>query len=216
MDKRPNNFFRLLMPWLVILVFMVTAWSLLNPGGSTQVAYDELYAILDDKQVTKLVVAPGDYVATVEGVYRENNRSIGFEANVPNTEKEVDALITKVEEVNAARQESGADKLTLTIRDTSGDGLWAAILMNIVPFVLMIGLGIFMFSRLSGNAGGNAKAFEFGNSRARLEKDQKTRFKDVAGADEEKEELAEIVEFLKNPRKYADMGARIPKGVRSR
>ena len=61
--------------------------------------------------------------------------------------------------------------------------------------------------------GGNAKAFEFGNSRAKLEKNQTTRFSDVAGADEEKEELKELVEFLKNPKKFAQMGARIPKGV---
>lgn len=211
MDKRPNNFFRLLMPWLVILVFMVTAWSLLNPGGNTNVAYDELYAILNDKNVTEVVIAPGEYVTSVEGVYTENNRNIGFNSDIPNTDQEVDSLISLIEEINDDRAANA--KIKVIVEDTSGDGMWAAILMNVIPLVLMIGLGVFMFTRLSGSAGGNAKAFEFGNSRARLEKDQKTRFKDVAGADEEKEELTEIVEFLKNPRKYADMGARIPKGV---
>jgi cell division protease FtsH len=71
----------------------------------------------------------------------------------------------------------------------------------------------FIFRNFSGAAGGNAKAFEFGNSRAKLEKNEKTRFTDVAGADEEKEELTELVDFLKNPKKFVDMGAKIPRGV---
>ena len=66
---------------------------------------------------------------------------------------------------------------------------------------------------IGGGGGANAKAFDFGNSRAKLEKDSKTRFTDVAGADEEKEELKELVDFLKNPKKFANMGAKIPRGV---
>jgi len=212
MDKRPNNFFRLLMPWLMILVVMAACWSLLTPSGTSNVAYDELYAILNDKDVTEVIIAPGEYVTSVEGVYlNENKRQVAFSSDIPNTESQMNDLIDKIEERNAGL--SSTAKIKLTIEDTSNDGLWAAVLMNVVPLLLMVGLGIFMFTRLNGNAGSNAKAFDFGNSRARLEKDQKTRFKDVAGADEEKEELKEIVEFLKNPRKFVDMGARIPKGV---
>lgn len=211
MDKKPNNFFRLLMPWLVILVIMASAWSLLNPGGSEAVTYDELYAILSDKPVKEMVISPGEYVTSVEGVYEEGRRTITFSSDIPNTEKHMGVLMDTIDEINEDRAKDA--KIKYVIEDTSGDGLWTAVLMNIVPLLLTIGLGIFMFTRLSGGAGGNAKAFEFGNSRARLEKDQKTRFKDVAGADEEKEELKEIVEFLKNPRKFVDMGARIPKGV---
>ena len=66
---------------------------------------------------------------------------------------------------------------------------------------------------MSNTAGGNNKAFEFGNSRAKLEKNSKTHFSDVAGMDEEKEEVRELVDFLKTPKKFADMGAKIPRGV---
>ena len=66
---------------------------------------------------------------------------------------------------------------------------------------------------MSNTAGGNNKAFEFGNSRAKLEKNSKTHFSDVAGMDEEKEEVKELVDFLKTPKKFADMGAKIPRGV---
>lgn len=211
MDKRPNNLFRLLMPWLMIMVVMATAWSFLNVGTNSEVTYDELYAILDDQNVTEIVIAPGQYVTSVEGVYEtDGNRKVTFSSDIPNTETQINDLIGKIEEINA---EGKTEKIKLLVEDTSGNGMWATLLMNVIPLVMLLGLGIFMFTRLNGGAGGNAKAFEFGNSRARLEKGQKTRFKDVAGADEEKEELKEIVEFLKNPRKFVDMGARIPKGV---
>lgn len=195
----------------MIMVVMATAWSFLNVGTNSEVTYDELYAILDDQNVTEIVIAPGQYVTSVEGVYEtDGNRKVTFSSDIPNTETQINDLIGKIEEINA---EGKTEKIKLLVEDTSGNGMWATLLMNVIPLVMLLGLGIFMFTRLNGGAGGNAKAFEFGNSRARLEKGQKTRFKDVAGADEEKEELKEIVEFLKNPRKFVDMGARIPKGV---
>ncbi len=99
-----------------------------------------------------------------------------------------------------------------TIVDANDRGMFMRIIANILPYVLLLG-GMFFIFRMMSQGGGNAKAFDFGNSRAKLEKNQKTRFSDVAGADEEKEELKELVAFLKNPKKFAQMGARIPKGV---
>ena len=87
---------------------------------------------------------------------------------------------------------------------------WLSLLSILVPIVLTVGLFAFM---LKSNAGGNAQAFDFGKSRAKLSKGTGVTFKDVAGLDEEKEEMVEVIDFLKNPRKYYDMGARIPKGI---
>ncbi len=87
-------------------------------------------------------------------------------------------------------------------------------IVTIIPYILLGGLVlIFIFFMVGQSQGGNAKVMNFGKSRARLYTTSKIRFADVAGADEEKEEMAELVSFLKNPKKYADMGARIPKGV---
>jgi len=83
----------------------------------------------------------------------------------------------------------------------------------LLPLVLVAGIVIFLVFMMRGNNNSNKQAFDFGKSRARLSKNQKTTFVDVAGADEEKEELQEIIDFLKNPKKYLDLGARIPKGV---
>ena len=86
---------------------------------------------------------------------------------------------------------------------------WLNIILNLLPVVAMV--IIFIFLMRSG--GGNNKAFEFGKNRARMVKDKTVTFKDVAGCDEEKAELIEVVDFLKNPRKYVEVGARIPKGI---
>lgn len=87
---------------------------------------------------------------------------------------------------------------------------WLSVLSFIIPTILFVGLVVFL---LKNSNTGNNKAFEFGKTRARLNRHSKTTFKDVAGVDEEKEELEEIIDFLKNPKKYFEIGARIPKGI---
>ena len=87
-----------------------------------------------------------------------------------------------------------------------------SIIINFLPLVASIIIFILIFRALS-SGGGNNKAFDFAKSNARLAKDKTVTFKDVAGCDEEKQELEEVVDFLKNPRKYVEIGARIPKGI---
>lgn len=86
--------------------------------------------------------------------------------------------------------------------------IFLSLIINLLPYVIMIGFFIFLFRNQ-----GNGKAFDFGKSTARLSRGKSVTFADVAGCDEEKEELVEIIDFLKNPRKYSEIGARIPKGV---
>ncbi len=211
MEKKPNNLFRMLLPWLLIMVVLSVIWTMMNPSMSTEVTYDELYTLLEKEDVAQIQIMPSSYVTEIEGVYLEDDNEVTFTAEIPNNEEQMSLLMNKLNELNEQRDKKNQDAIVITVKDDSGGGIWMTLLVNVLPIVLLMGLGIFMFSRL--NSGGNAKAFEFGNSRARLEKDQKTRFSDVAGADEEKEELTEIVAFLKNPRKFVEMGARIPKGV---
>lgn len=103
-------------------------------------------------------------------------------------------------------------KIDTEIVSTEGEELWTNILISIVPFLLIIGFFVFMMRSAQSS---NNQAMSFGKSRARLhdKEKNKTTFKDVAGAQEAKEELVEIVDFLKKPGKYTQMGAKIPKGV---
>ena len=93
--------------------------------------------------------------------------------------------------------------------NTLSSNVWLAIIINIIPYVIFIGIFIWLLK----SQGGNSKAFDFGKSTAQLSRSKTVTFKDVAGCDEEKEELVEIIDFLKNPRKYNEIGARVPKGV---
>jgi len=104
------------------------------------------------------------------------------------------------------------DHLEINVVDTSSEGIWLNIALAIVPFMLIIG---FLYFMMRGAANSNNQAMSFGKSNARLHDKEKERttFADVAGVKEAKEELEEIVDFLKNPSKYTSMGAKIPKGV---
>lgn len=106
-------------------------------------------------------------------------------------------------------------KANLVVSKPSSSGLFWYAVMNIVPYLLMIGVSIYLFRRISGNGqGGPGGIFGFGKSRAdKLEKKPNVKFEDVAGVDGAKEELREIVDFLKDPTKYTKAGARVPRGV---
>ncbi len=108
-------------------------------------------------------------------------------------------------------QIDASDNITLKYVEKSTITIWTVLINIIFPIVLVIILVVILFRSMSG--GGNNKAFEFSKSRARLSNSKLVTFKDVAGCDEEKEELVEVIDFLKFPRKYKEMGARIPKGI---
>ncbi|EKD64341.1 MAG: hypothetical protein ACD_51C00023G0002 [uncultured bacterium] len=126
------------------------------------------------------------------------------------TVKEPSETLTELmAEIPAEKTES----IKVEIVDTTGNNFWMEILVSIIPFILIVGFLMFMMRQA---ASANNQAMSFGKSQARIsdpEKKKKTTFKDVAGAKEAKEELIEIVDFLKNPSKYTQMGAKIPRGV---
>lgn len=117
-----------------------------------------------------------------------------------------------INEVLADVDQSLIDPIEIKVVDTSGRDIWLNILLSFVPIILIVG---FLFFMMRGASNSNNQAMSFGKSRARLhdKEKSKTTFKDVAGVEEAKDELTEVVDFLKHPSKYASMGAEIPKGV---
>ena len=104
-------------------------------------------------------------------------------------------------------------KIKTTVKNSADNNIIFNIVITLLPYVFLFGGMYVLFRYMNASGAGNNKAFEFGNSRAKLNKNENTKFTDVAGADEEKEELTELVDFLKNPKKFVDMGAKIPRGV---
>lgn len=208
MNDKNKSLFKAIMPWIVVLLLLGSLIPLLNTGQSTEVNYNEFMAILDKQKVTEMTVTPGTYVTSVEGKYTKTVKGKDvtntFKTNVLKTDEELNSLIQLLEDKN----------IKVTVLDERKESMLMNTILTLLPYVLIFGAMIFVVRSIGGGSGGaNAKAFDFGNSRAKLEKDSKTRFTDVAGADEEKEELTELVEFLKNPRKFVNMGAKIPRGV---
>ena len=78
MEQKPNNLLRMLLPWVIVMIVMTTAWTLISPSTTSEVTYEQLYSILDDKEVSEIVVSPSDYVATISGVYTEKGKEHMF------------------------------------------------------------------------------------------------------------------------------------------
>ncbi len=188
------------LPYLIVAVFLFTLFNLNGQGSGRTLSYDELKQVLKTEDITESVITVGSNVVEVEGKYEKDNTVVVFSSRIPSTEVQVDEII----------DELGESKLVVV--DANASNMWFDLLGSVLPFIIISGFIIFMFNRMGG-AGSNAKAFEFSKSRARLEGNIKVKFDDVAGADEEKQEMAEIIEYLKHPKKFAKMGARIPKGI---
>ena len=124
--------------------------------------------------------------------------------------KEVNFTMNVTSEIlNVLMYDEAYSNVSVQIYQLS-QNFWLSLLVSLLPVIIMVGVFVFFMFR---SQGGNNKAFDFAKSTAKLSRSKTVTFKDVAGCDEEKEELVEIIDFLKNPRKYAEIGARIPKGV---
>lgn len=206
MKKNNKTLFKAILPWVIVLLLLSSLFPfLMNNGGSKELTYSQFMTVVKDKKITNVTITPNSFVTKVEGSYKKNSKGdkVNFTTIVPKTDKELDSLTQILEDKN----------VKIKVTDSESDNMIWNILGSILPYVILFGGMFWVFKNFNGAAGGNNKAFEFGNSRAKLERNSKTRFTDVAGADEEKEELTELVAFLKNPKKFTEMGAKIPRGV---
>jgi cell division protease FtsH len=146
-------------------------------------------------KIKSITMKPDGITYLIRGQYEDGKQ---FKTRAPLSDRVIELV-----------EQSGIDEEHLKME---GDSIWISFLTSIIPFVIIFILFFFLMNQAQGGGG---KVMNFGKSRARLynEEKKKVTFEDVAGADEEKQELVEVVEFLKDPRKFAAVGARIPKGV---
>ena len=185
--------------WLIIVVIFIVLLTTIMDNSNTKMTYSELITKIKASEVKEIEIASDDTKAyvTLKG------ENVKKEVNIPS----IDSFMGYIE--NTLK----TGEISLKEQNQS---IFITILGLLTPFGLLIIFLIFWFLVMNGSQGAGNKTMSFGKSKARLmgsEDRNKVTFEDVAGVDEEKEELEEIVEFLKNPRKFTDMGARIPKGV---
>ena len=198
-NKRPLINF---IPYLIVCIFLFLMFFSDNLSTKKeQLSYSEFHELLVKDKITGATVSVDYNTVTVNGQYKDGNDTIVFTTTVPNTEKSTNEIMDELSSIES-----------ITFVDANQSSIILDLISSILPLIAFAVIGSLIMSRLGG-MNSNKQAFDFSKSRARLEENVKVKFADVAGCDEEKEEMQEIIEYLKNPKKFSKMGARIPKGI---
>ncbi len=190
---------------LIFLAIMGIFGSLNNTNPKTKpITYDEFRVALEEGKVIEATIQPDQLVYEVRGEMQGYEEGETFVTNIPQSNE---ALLNYIDEV-AMTTDTKIEFLKAP--ETSA---WVSFFTGLVPFIIIFILFFFLLNQAQGGGGG--RVMNFGKSKAKLHSDDKEKvsFNDVAGADEEKAELVEVVDFLKDPRKFIEVGARIPQGI---
>lgn len=189
------------LPTLFVIMIVLSLFFYSSQGSTRTMNYTQFEKIAEDVDFGDSRVSISSNIIHVNGTYSRHDEKISYSVIIPYSESNMEWL-------NKTLTDDGGE---ITVEDPNQSSIWITLLGNILPLVIIGVFFYFMFAKMGG--GGSNKAFEFAKSKARVESNVKTRFKDVAGCEEEKEEVKEIIDYLKNPKKFTDMGAHIPKGI---